>query len=139
MAAPQLSVGTDLVLVADVRESVEQFGERYLARVYSPSELATCTAADGSPDVTRLAARFAAKEAAIKALRLTGPVAHRDIVVERDESGIPGLSFGPTVTAHDVHRRVQQTSLSLTHHGDYAAAVVVALIDTTHRTGAGTP
>ena len=61
----RLRVGTDLVRVADVGHSIEQFGDRYLARIYTPDELSTCRA-DGGWTVERLASRFAAKEAATR-------------------------------------------------------------------------
>jgi phosphopantetheine--protein transferase-like protein len=64
-------VGTDIVAVKNVAESIAKFGERYLARVFTPSERAYCTEA-GRDAASHLAARFAAKEATMKALRPEG-------------------------------------------------------------------
>src|SRR5690349_2333641 len=62
-------VGLDLVDVREVAESVERFGERYLQRCYTPAEVAyAMSAGDRATSVRRLAARWAAKEATIKAL-----------------------------------------------------------------------
>ena len=62
-----LGIGLDIVDVADVAESVVRFGDRYLQRIFTASELAAC--ANGS-DARRLAAHFAAKEATLKTLRV---------------------------------------------------------------------
>jgi len=55
----------DIVDVADVEDSVAQFGERYLRRVFSAAELEECS---NGTDMRRLAAHFAAKEATFKAI-----------------------------------------------------------------------
>src|ERR1039458_2520777 len=82
-----IRVGTDVVAVRQVADSVARFGARYLQRVYTEHEISSCT---GSPTVRAagLAARFAAKEATIKVLR---PVGHqpdwRSVEVRRDSRG----------------------------------------------------
>ncbi len=63
-------IGIDLVHVARIAESVAAFGERFTHRLFAPGELRDCTAA-GRLDPARLALRFAAKEAAIKAFDLS--------------------------------------------------------------------
>jgi holo-[acyl-carrier protein] synthase len=117
-----LRVGIDLVQLSRVAESLERFGERYTQRLFTAAELAYATAV---PALTceRLAARFAAKEAAKKALGLTDGIDWRQIEVARAPSGACDLvlhaeaaaAAGPCVTA-----------LSLSHEGDYATAVVIA-------------
>src|SRR5438445_5736332 len=88
-----MRVGIDLVRVSRVAASLERFGERFLRRVFTPAEIAYATA---SPSLTaeRLAARFAAKEAAVKALGLaeTG-VGWRQLEVVRQPSGMCQLSL----------------------------------------------
>src|SRR5665213_3165631 len=64
-----LRVGIDLVSVGDVEASIDRYAERYLNRVYTPDELSECRATDGTLVTERLATRFAAKEALLKALR----------------------------------------------------------------------
>ena len=66
----RLRVGIDLVLVDSIREALDLHGDRYLERVYTAQEIADCRDGDDvAPE--RLAARFAAKEAGMKALRLS--------------------------------------------------------------------
>jgi holo-[acyl-carrier protein] synthase len=122
----QLRVGTDLCSVADVADSIERFGDRYLRRVYTEHELAYCLAAPGrAPE--RLAARFAAKEAAIKVLRPAGWWPDwRSIEVRRDPDGWCELNLTGRAAAHAAEQGVLQLVVSLTHDGGVAAAVVVA-------------
>ena len=115
-------VGIDLVRISRIAESVDRFGERFLRRIFTDAEVAYARAA---PALTaeRLAARFAAKEAARKALQFTDGVDWRAIEVRRLPSGDCELVL------HDAAaRRVRGTgaALSMSHEGDYATAVVMA-------------
>lgn len=74
-----------------------------------------------------LAARFAAKEAALKALRsgLAGAMTFAEIEVTRDAAGAPGLVFHGAVAAAARREGVQAASVSLSHTVDQAMAIVV--------------
>jgi holo-[acyl-carrier protein] synthase len=119
-------MGIDLVSVSRVGESISMFGDKFLQRVFTPDEIAYArSAADGG--LERLAARFAAKEAAIKALGLAGLGAGwRDIEVRRAATGAVTLEFHGRVATHVRVRRLAEVSLSLSHDGDWATAVVAA-------------
>jgi holo-[acyl-carrier protein] synthase len=122
-------VGIDLASVADVEESIRVHGGRYLRRVYTSRELRDCAKSGGVPDARRLAARFAAKEAALKVLRAGDEaVPWQAIGVRSDRSGRPSIEF--TGAAGELARRrgVESLELSLTHEGPFAAAVVVAQV-----------
>jgi holo-[acyl-carrier protein] synthase len=113
----RLSVGIDLVQVSRIAGSVAAFGEKFLARVFTDGELAYARR-----DCEKLAARFAAKEAAKKALRLDG-VGWRDLEVVRDDSGACELVL------HGAAREAangRMLALSMSHEGDHATAVVIA-------------
>jgi holo-[acyl-carrier protein] synthase len=124
-----LRVGIDLASVELVRDAIETHGEHYLHRVYTERELHDC-AADGdaaAPDPERLAARFAAKEATLKVLR-PGDVGVplSAIGVVRASDGSVSLELAePAVTLAD-KARITELTLSLTHEGGFAAAVVIA-------------
>lgn len=125
---PRLRVGIDLVQVSRVAESLERFGARFLRRVFTGAEIAYATAA---PALTaeRLAARFAAKEAAIKALRLaTRGVDLRHIEVERASSGECELVLHGAAREAARALGASELAVSLSHEGDYATAVVVVHI-----------
>jgi holo-[acyl-carrier protein] synthase len=129
-----IRVGADLVSVHDVASSIEQFGDRYLGRVYSSAELRTCSAADGLPLANRLAARFAAKEATIKALRPSVGLAYSNIEVITAPSGAPAMAVSGAAAEWVDELDLSSSSVSLTHEGDFAAAIFVAIIaDDSHR------
>jgi len=82
-----LRVGTDLVFIDTVRESIEAHAEHYLERVYTDREVEDCRGSNGI-DPERLAARFAAKEATLKVLRPRDQgIPWNSIEVRRDPSG----------------------------------------------------
>jgi holo-[acyl-carrier protein] synthase len=127
-SAGGLRVGTDLVHVPDVEQSISRFGDRYLQRVYTPDELATCRSGDGW-SVPRLAARFAAKEAAIKVLRPTGGVSYRSVELRLDDDGAPTLAFTGAADARARELGLRDLSVSVSHDGAYAIAVLAATLD----------
>jgi holo-[acyl-carrier protein] synthase len=117
-----IRVGVDLVSVSRVAESLSRFGERFAARLFTDGERAYAAQA---PALTaeRLAARFAAKEAVVKALGLSETGASwRDIEVHRTDGGQCELRLhGPLAPL----AASSELALSLSHEGDLAAAVVV--------------
>ena len=126
-----LRVGIDLVQVSRITESLERFGERFLRRIFTPDEIAYATAA---PALTseRLAARFAAKEATIKALGLVEhPGDWRDIEVRRSPSGACDLALHGTARSAADRLGAESFALSLSHEGDYATAVVITSVHET--------
>ena len=121
----ELRVGLDLVEVEQVAAAVEAHGERYLRRLFTSHERASCT---GEPEVAAraLAARFAAKEAALKVLRPEGVApAWTDIEVLRAPGGWCTLRFTGAAAALQKSHGLVDVALSLTHEGGTAAAVVV--------------
>ena len=124
-AAHSMSVGIDLVRLSRIRESLASFGDRFLRRVFTDGEIAYATA---TPELTheRLAVRLAAKEATIKALDLVERgVGWREIEVTRSPSGAPQLMLHGNARAA-AEERYAELSVSLSHEGDYATAVVIS-------------
>jgi holo-[acyl-carrier protein] synthase len=121
-----LRVGTDLVFVDTVRESIASHGEHYLTRVYTERELEDCRSANGV-DAERLAARFAAKEATMKVLRPRDEgIPLRSIEVRRDPDGWVELELSGAAAALANQSGVTELALSIAHEGEFATAVVVA-------------
>jgi|SRR6185312_11452307 len=121
-----LRVGTDLVLIDTVRESIETHAEHYLERVYTRREVEDCSTVDGV-DPQRLAGRFAAKEAALKVLRPREEgIAWSSIEVRRDPHGWVELELSGPAAALATDAGVTDLSLSISHEGEFASAVVVA-------------
>jgi len=119
-------VGTDLVSVDTVRESIDRHAEHYLRRIYTPREVADCQTPQGI-DPERLAGRFAAKEATLKVLRpRDDAIPWNTIEVCRDPCGWVELQLsGPAAALADANG-IEELSLSIAHDSGFATAVVVA-------------
>jgi holo-[acyl-carrier protein] synthase len=129
VASGTLRVGVDICQVADVAESVRCFGDRYRRRIYTDGELDYCSARPAL-EAERLAARFAAKEATLKVLRPSGWWPDwRSIEVRRHADGWCELHLTGDAAALAAQGGIAALSVSLTHEGPMAAAVVVAQLD----------
>lgn len=118
-----MRIGLDLVSVEVVAASIAEHGDRYLTRTYTPDELFDC---GGEPQ--RLAARFAAKEATMKVLdRGEEALPWTSIGVRRDPSGRPTLELTGAAAELAARRGLSRFELSLTHEGQFGAAVVLAM------------
>jgi holo-[acyl-carrier protein] synthase len=120
-----LGLGLDLVEVARIRRLRELRGERFLHRVYTPHELGACQGR--SDQDNRLAARFAAKEAGMKALGTgwAAGVGWHDLEVIRDRPGPPSLRLSGAAARKAAELGVRRAHLTLSHDAGVAAAVVV--------------
>jgi holo-[acyl-carrier protein] synthase len=124
MNAAVVGVGIDLVKISRVRNILVRWADRFVTRVLSPHESAYCRARrDPAPHV---AARFAAKEAALKALGLGWiGAAWREMEVVNASSGQPLLRLSGRAAERLAFLGADTALVSLTHDGDYAAAQVI--------------
>lgn len=120
----RIRVGCDVVSLQDIANSLSLFGDRFLAKIYTAAEVATC---DGPNRLARLAARFAAKEAAMKAFARpdTAFIPHEIEVVSSDH--LPRLRLSGSAAQLAGAQHWKEVSLSITHADCHAAAVVVAV------------
>ena len=119
-----LLLGLDLTEVERVAGVLERHGERFLARVFRPGEIRTGRRHPRA-FVEHVAGRFAAKEAAMKALGLGWRgLAFRDIEIARDARGKPLLRLHGRAEERARALRVRLAEVSITHGRDIAAAVV---------------
>jgi holo-[acyl-carrier protein] synthase len=122
LSSGALAVGVDLVEVRRIVALTEQYGTRFTHRVFSPAELSDCADRPES-----LAARWAAKEAVMKALATGfGPIGFRDIEVLRGCAGQPELRLNGKARALAEARGLRSWAISAAHDGGYAIAFVVA-------------
>jgi holo-[acyl-carrier protein] synthase len=122
-----VGTGIDLIEVDRIRRAVERHGDRILARLFTPGELAYCQAG-GKARFHRMAARFAAKEAALKAIGLgLSGVKWIEVEVVRLPSGQPTLHLSDRLLQIAAARSIRSFQLSLSHAQAYAIAQVVAL------------
>jgi len=118
-------IGTDLSRASRFRRFLEKGNQALIQRIFTPSEQAYCLPkADPSP---HLAARFAVKEAFLKALGLglREGISWQDMEVLRDDLGKPSLAVSGRAAEILAERGIAVIHLSYSHEGDYASAVVI--------------
>jgi len=120
-----VGLGVDLAEVSRVRAAIERRGEAFLHRVFTEREIAYCE--PHRDKFERYAGRFAAKEAAMKALGTgwTHGVRWVDIEVARLASGKPTLALHGATLAIAEHLGAKNITVSITHSGDWAFAQVI--------------
>ena len=120
-----LGTGVDIAEVSRIRDSIERFGDRFLRRIFTDGEIRYC-----ERKATRFesyAARFAAKEAGMKALG-TGwsrGVRWRDIEVVRPKGQRPTIQFHGEAAAIAARLGTKNVALSITHTSEEALAHVI--------------
>lgn len=130
VAGTKLFIGTDLVWIPGVEQSVQQFGQRFLQRVFTLRELDYChNGVNGAFRFDRLAARFAAKEAVMKLLRPSKDevLPWQSIEIVADENGAPAVLLAPELRRRYQQSGIYQIVLSLSHDHEYATASAIAV------------
>jgi holo-[acyl-carrier protein] synthase len=119
----KLATGVDLIEISRISQAVDRHGDRFLRRIFTPKELALI-----GDNTASLAGRFAAKEAAAKALGCgIGEVSWTEIEILRGPNNQPELHL------HGSARRIADQlgfhtwSISLSHSMDFAIAMVTAM------------
>ena len=120
-----VGTGIDIAEVPRIAESIQRFGQRFLRRIFTQGEIQYCDSKANR--VERYAARFAAKEAAMKALG-TGwsrGVRWRDIEVVRQPGGRPTIEFHGKAAEFATRLGAKNIALSLSHTLEQAIASVI--------------
>ena len=121
-----LGVGTDLIEIDRIEQSIRRFGDAFLQRIFTPGEIAYCERKKNAAE--SFAARFAAKEAGAKALGtgISRGVGWREFEVRREPGCRPELFLSGR--AEEIARGlgVTRMALSLSHSRSMSIAVVVA-------------
>jgi holo-[acyl-carrier protein] synthase len=122
-------IGIDLVPISRMREVIARWDERFLRRVFTEAEIAYCRAR--RDPVPHFAARFAAKEAALKALGtgLSLGVKWRELEVRRERGQAPSLVLSGRSREIGLAHGGRRMLLALTHDGDYAMAQAMLVAD----------
>jgi holo-[acyl-carrier protein] synthase len=118
-------VGTDIVEVARIKASLEEFGDAFACRILAEIELDSYHASNIKPRF--LAKRFAAKEAFAKALGtgLRAPATLQNIAVSHDELGKPLLILTEELQQFLKERHIRHMHISISDEKNLAAAFVV--------------
>jgi holo-[acyl-carrier protein] synthase len=120
-----LGVGHDQVELARFGQIMDRFGSHFLDRCFTPEEIEFCCRR--SDPTAGLAARFAAKEAAAKALGtgFSRGIGLKDIEVRRQKDQRPTIHLHGDAAAHAARLGVAHIHLSLTHSRELASAFVI--------------
>lgn len=117
--------GVDLVDTARIRRLLARHGERFLQRVFTPEERAFCLqTADPAP---HLAARFAVKEALVKALGtgFSGGITFQDISTSREAGGRPRVKLQGEANNVAQTQGISAIQVSMSHEKDHAVAFII--------------
>jgi holo-[acyl-carrier protein] synthase len=120
-----VGTGIDIAEVPRIQQAVERFGDRFLQRIFTDGEMRYCDSKANRME--RYAARFAAKEAAMKALG-TGwnhGVRWRDCEVTRLPGGRPTMTFHGKAAEFAARLGVKNATLSISHTAEQAIAQVI--------------
>ena len=117
-------IGIDIVEVTRIQEASRRWGERFEQRIYTHQELIYC--GDTPSRYWRLAARFAAKEATLKALGtgLTTGMRWQDVEIQSDAVGKPEIVLHGEVRRYAQEQNISSVFVSMSHTNVYAVAQV---------------
>jgi holo-[acyl-carrier protein] synthase len=122
-----VGIGTDIVECLRIGRMIEQHGEQFLTRVYTPREISYCQARKHATE--HFAGRWAAKEAVLKCLG-TGwqrGICWTDMEVRNDPQGKPRLSIRGAARDQAVLMQISEILLSISHCRAYATAYALAV------------
>lgn len=118
----QINCGTDIIEIDRIKESIEELGDKFLQRVYTKKEIEYCES-KSSAKYQHYAARFAAKEAAFKAIsKLLNDkysINWQNIEILNDQTGRPSINF------IGIDLNLKGIDISISHCKQYATANVV--------------
>jgi holo-[acyl-carrier protein] synthase len=120
-----VGTGIDIAEVPRIAAAIERYGERFLKRVFTGAEIQYCESKVNRTE--RYAARFAAKEAGLKAIG-TGwkrGVGWHEVEVRREPGGRPTVVFSGKAGEFAARLGVRRALLSLSHTAQYAIAQVI--------------
>ena len=124
--APRARTGCDLQRIDDVSDAIRDFGDRYLDRIYTPAEQEAGRLGGAASLAGYLAARFAAKEAVLKLIGTADGVDPRDVEITHQD-GRPVVRLSGLAATLAEEAGLGPIDLSLSHSGDLALAVAVAI------------
>lgn len=117
------SIGTDIVDIDRIKLAIERSGRPFLQRVFTDSEIMYCNSANNKYE--HFAARFAAKEAVIKACSGSPRIGINEIEIRNRDNGAPCLVFHNNTKDFILAENIVNAHISMSHTKDYAVATVI--------------
>ena len=115
----------DIIEISRIKQSIDNFGETFINKIYTDKEIAYCES-KGEQKYQHYAARFAAKEAAFKAISVMLKDKYeldwKDYEVSNDETGKPHMTIEKLN-----NENIEDIDISLSHCKEYASANVVVI------------
>ncbi len=109
-------IGIDIIEISRIQSAIEEWGERFLRRVYTPGELERYHG-----NIPSLAVRFAAKEAVMKVLNIQDrSIRFTDIEIIPESGGRPSIRLYNTAATRARHMNIRSFSISLSHSRENA-------------------
>ncbi len=125
----KITCGTDIIEIGRIKKSIETLGDSFLNRVFTKDEILYCNGKKNQK-YQHFAARFAAKEAAFKAiselLNNKYDISWTDVEINNNDDGKPYLKI---YNQDEVIKKIKSMDLSISHCKEYATAVVTALVE----------
>ena len=122
----KIKCGTDIIEIDRIKDTIDEMGEKFLNRIFTEEEIKYCESKN-KQKYEHYAARFAAKEAAFKALSFNiqnkYSVSWQDIEVVNNEQGRPGINI-KNINLNNI----ESIDISLSHCKNYAIANVTVLV-----------
>lgn len=122
----KIKCGTDIIEIDRIKDTIDEMGEKFLNRIFTKEEIKYCESKN-KQKYEHYAARFAAKEAAFKALSFNiqnkYSVSWQDIEVVNNEQGRPGINI-KNINLNNI----ESIDISLSHCKNYAIANVTVLV-----------
>ena len=118
-------IGIDLIEVGRIREAIEKYGERFLRRIFTPVEIEYCSTKKNA--ALHYAGRFAAKEAAFKAMERGwgGDISWKEIEIYNEPSGAPRVVFYGKALERIQELKISGAHVTISHIEHHATAAVV--------------
>jgi len=117
------AVGVDIADVRRIKTALDRWGDRFVARIFSPREAEYCR--QHRDEALRFAARFAAKEAFIKCLGSARGIRWHEIELLNDRTGKPVFRFSESIRKILDGKEIRKVHVSISHTAEYAVAFVV--------------
>ncbi|HSP87215.1 MAG TPA: holo-ACP synthase [Ignavibacteriaceae bacterium] len=118
-----IGIGIDIIEIDRIKQSVDEYGDQYLKKVYTPGELKYCLAKKNK--YQHLAARFAAKEAIYKAISSNwdSELSWQDMEIINASNGMPEVKFKGNLEKFLSNDK--SLKISMSHSRDYVACVAI--------------
>lgn len=125
----KITCGTDIIEISRIKKSIEEMGDKFIGKIFTIKEIQYCESKKAQK-YQHYAARFAAKEAAFKAISTylddKYSISWQDIEISNNEAGRPEINIKKSIDGLSIEN-IESMDISLSHCKEYAVANVTIL------------